>query len=75
MSMAVLEMAKDKIHKGAERNSLALATEEKRLTAYHESGHIIISRVLPENDPVLRNFASTNRQPEERRPWTIQRSG
>jgi cell division protease FtsH len=52
VSMAMFEKAKDKILMGAERNSMVMTEEEKRLTAYHESGHTIVGRVVPEHDPV-----------------------
>ncbi len=46
------EMAKDKILMGAERKSMILTEEEKRVTAYHEAGHALIARLLPGTDPV-----------------------
>lgn len=46
------EHAKDKIMMGAERRSLAMTEEEKLLTAYHEAGHTIVGRLVPEHDPV-----------------------
>ena len=46
------EYAKDKIMMGSERRSMVMSEEEKRLTAYHESGHAIIGRLVPEHDPV-----------------------
>ncbi len=46
------ERAKDKILMGAERKSMAMSESEKRLTAYHEAGHAIVGRVMPEHDPV-----------------------
>jgi cell division protease FtsH len=46
------ERAKDKILMGAERKSMAMSEAEKRLTAYHEAGHAIVGRVMPEHDPV-----------------------
>jgi cell division protease FtsH len=46
------EMAKDKIIMGAERKSMILTEEEKRVTAYHEAGHALMARLLPGTDPV-----------------------
>jgi cell division protease FtsH len=52
VDMSDFEKAKDKILMGAERRSLVMSEAEKRLTAYHESGHTIVGRLLPEHDPV-----------------------
>ncbi len=49
-----LEKAKDKIMMGAERRSLVMSEREKRLTAYHEAGHAIVGRLVPEHDPVYK---------------------
>jgi cell division protease FtsH len=46
------EMAKDKILMGAERKSMMLTDEEKKVTAYHEAGHALMARLLPGTDPV-----------------------
>jgi cell division protease FtsH len=46
------ERAKDKIIMGAERRSMVMPEEERRNTAYHESGHTIVARLLPKTDPV-----------------------
>ncbi len=46
------EMAKDKVLMGAERKSMILSDEEKRTTAYHESGHALMAKLLPGTDPV-----------------------
>jgi cell division protease FtsH len=46
------EMAKDKIIMGAERRSIVMPEEERRNTAYHESGHAIVAKLLPKTDPV-----------------------
>ncbi|QEP43897.1 ATP-dependent zinc metalloprotease FtsH [Ectothiorhodospiraceae bacterium BW-2] len=46
------ERAKDKIMMGAERRSMVMSEKEKRLTAYHEAGHAIVGRMVPEHDPV-----------------------
>ncbi len=48
------ELAKDKIMMGAERKSMVMDEEDKRLTAYHEAGHAIVGRVVPEHDPVYK---------------------
>jgi cell division protease FtsH len=52
--MEIFEKAKDKVLLGAERRSLALTKEEKETTAYHEAGHALVAKVLPEADPVLK---------------------
>ncbi|GAB4170016.1 MAG: ATP-dependent zinc metalloprotease FtsH [Wenzhouxiangellaceae bacterium] len=54
VSQAHFDRAKDKIMMGAERRSMAMSEEEKRLTAYHEAGHAIVGRVVPEHDPVYK---------------------
>ncbi len=46
------EMAKDKVMMGAERKSMMLTEEEKRVTAYHEAGHALMAKLLPGTDPV-----------------------
>jgi cell division protease FtsH len=46
------ERAKDKVIMGAERRSMVMPEEERRNTAYHESGHAIVARLLPKTDPV-----------------------
>jgi cell division protease FtsH len=46
------EMAKDKVLMGVERRSLVISDEEKKNTAYHESGHTIVGYLLPGNDPI-----------------------
>jgi len=50
--MEEFEKAKDKIMMGAERKTMVMSDDEKRLTAYHESGHAIVGRLVPEHDPV-----------------------
>jgi cell division protease FtsH len=50
--MEDFEMAKDKIMMGMERKSLIISDEEKRSTAYHESGHVLIAKLIPGSDPV-----------------------
>lgn len=52
VSMRHFEEAKDKVMMGMERKSLIISDEEKRITAYHESGHVLVARMLPEADPV-----------------------
>ena len=52
VDMIELEKAKDKIMMGAERRSMVMTEDEKKLTAYHESGHAIVGRCVPEHDPV-----------------------
>jgi len=52
VDMADLEKAKDKVMMGAERRSMVMSEEEKSLTAYHESGHAIVGRLVPSHDPV-----------------------
>ena len=46
------EDAKDKVMMGAERKSMIISEEEKKLTAYHESGHTLVARLLPDTDPI-----------------------
>jgi len=48
------EQAKDKIMMGAERKSMAMSEKEKLLTAYHEAGHAIVGRLVPDHDPVYK---------------------
>ncbi|WP_201246536.1 ATP-dependent zinc metalloprotease FtsH [Halochromatium salexigens] len=52
VDMEDLEKAKDKIMMGAERRSMVMSEDEKKLTAYHESGHAIVGRLVPQHDPV-----------------------
>src|ERR1700684_2742455 len=54
VSMDQFERAKDKILMGAERRSLVMTEAEKRMTAYHESGHAIVGITVPEHDPVYK---------------------
>ncbi|MBI5447947.1 MAG: ATP-dependent zinc metalloprotease FtsH [Gammaproteobacteria bacterium] len=54
VDMQDLDKAKDKIMMGTERRSMAMNDEEKRLTAYHEAGHAIVGRLVPEHDPVYK---------------------
>jgi len=48
------DKARDKILMGAERRSMAMSEQEKTLTAYHEAGHAIVGRLVPEHDPVYK---------------------
>ncbi|MBB1059828.1 ATP-dependent zinc metalloprotease FtsH [Marilutibacter spongiae] len=52
--MEFFDKARDKILMGAERRSMAMSEDEKKLTAYHEAGHAIVGRVVPEHDPVYK---------------------
>lgn len=52
VSMVEFEKAKDKIMMGAERRSMVMTEIQKESTAYHEAGHVIIGRLVPEHDPV-----------------------
>lgn len=54
VSMEEFEKAKDKIMMGAERKSMVMSEKEKMNTAYHESGHAIVGRLVPEHDPVYK---------------------
>jgi cell division protease FtsH len=52
--MEHFDKARDKILMGAERRSMVMSEEEKRNTAYHEAGHAIVGRMVPEHDPVYK---------------------
>ncbi|PWB52711.1 MAG: cell division protein FtsH [Nitrosomonadales bacterium] len=52
VDMEDFERAKDKIIMGAERRSIVMPEHERRNTAYHESGHAVVARLLPKTDPV-----------------------
>ncbi|QBR83203.1 ATP-dependent zinc metalloprotease FtsH [Legionella israelensis] len=54
VSMIELDKAKDKIMMGAERRSMVMDDNEKKLTAYHEAGHAIVGLLVPEHDPVYK---------------------
>lgn len=54
VSMQHFERAKDKIMMGAERKSMVMSDDEKKLTAYHEAGHAIVGRLVPDHDPVYK---------------------
>jgi cell division protease FtsH len=54
VGMEQFELAKDKIMMGAERKSMVMSENEKRNTAYHEAGHAIVGRLVPDHDPVYK---------------------
>lgn len=54
VTMEYFERAKDKIMMGAERKSMVMSDDEKSLTAYHEAGHAIVGRLVPDHDPVYK---------------------
>jgi cell division protease FtsH len=54
VSMVEFELAKDKIMMGAERRSMVMSEEVKESTAYHEAGHAVVGRLVPEHDPVYK---------------------
>jgi cell division protease FtsH len=54
VDMDEFEKAKDKIMMGAERRSMVMSDDEKKLTAYHEAGHAIVGRLVPSHDPVYK---------------------
>jgi len=54
VTMDLFERAKDKIMMGAERRSMVMSEDEKRLTAYHEAGHAIVGLNVPDHDPVYK---------------------
>jgi cell division protease FtsH len=54
VSMSHFDLAKDKIMMGAERKSMVMSEKEKLNTAYHEAGHAIVGRAVPEHDPVYK---------------------
>jgi cell division protease FtsH len=54
VSMSDLEKAKDKLIMGAERRSMVMDEKEKKMTAYHEAGHAIVGRIVPDHDPVYK---------------------
>ncbi|WP_343192010.1 ATP-dependent zinc metalloprotease FtsH [Buchnera aphidicola (Formosaphis micheliae)] len=51
VSMSEFEQAKDKIIMGSERRSMVMSELQKQITAYHESGHVIVGRSVPDHDP------------------------
>jgi len=54
VEMKEFELAKDKIMMGAERKTMVMSEKEKQNTAYHEAGHAIVGRIVPEHDPVYK---------------------
>lgn len=54
VAMNEFDRAKDKIMMGAERRSMAMSEKDKAMTAYHEAGHAIVGRLMPEHDPVYK---------------------
>ena len=52
VTMQHFEDAKDKVMMGTERKSLIISEKEKRITSYHECGHVLVARMIPEADPV-----------------------
>ncbi len=54
VNMEEFDKAKDKIMMGAERKSMVMSEDEKAMTAYHEAGHAIVGRLVPEHDPVYK---------------------
>lgn len=54
VGMHEFDLAKDKIMMGAERKSMVMSEKEKRNTAYHEAGHAIVGRLVPDHDPVYK---------------------
>lgn len=52
VTMKDFEMAKDKVIMGAERRSMSMTDDEKKITAYHESGHALIALLMPQSDPI-----------------------
>lgn len=52
VDMQDFELSKDKVLMGAERRSMILSIEEKRTTAYHEAGHALVAKLIPDTDPV-----------------------
>ena len=54
VGMVELEKAKDRVMMGSERRSMVMTPEEKKMTAYHEAGHAIVGRLVPDHDPVYK---------------------
>ena len=52
VTMRDFEDAKDKVLMGAERKSMIITDEEKKITAYHEAGHALVAALLPDADPL-----------------------
>ena len=54
VAMEHMERAKDKIMMGTERRSMVMSDKDKKLTAFHEAGHALVGRLVPEHDPVYK---------------------
>lgn len=52
VDMKTFEMAKDKVMMGTERRSMVISEQEKRVTAYHEAGHALVAKMIPNVDPI-----------------------
>ncbi len=52
VTMLDFEFAKDKVMMGSERKSMVISDQEKRITAYHESGHALVAKLIPGTDPI-----------------------
>ena len=52
VTMQNFEDAKDKVMMGTERKSMLISDKEKRITAYHEAGHVLVAKYIPESDPI-----------------------
>ncbi|MEW5800036.1 MAG: ATP-dependent zinc metalloprotease FtsH [Bacteroidota bacterium] len=52
VTMRDFEEAKDKVMMGLERKSMIISDKEKRITAYHEAGHVLVAKYIPESDPI-----------------------
>lgn len=52
VTMKDMESAKDKVLMGTERKSMIISERDKKTTAYHEAGHVLVAKMLPESDPV-----------------------
>jgi len=80
VEMSDMEKAKDKILMGTERRSLVMTENEKRLTAYHESGHAIVGRLVPDHDGAqgqhhpARSCAGRHTLPTRGRPLQLQQA-
>jgi len=52
IGMGDFDLAKDKVLMGSERRSMIISEEERRVTAYHEAGHVLVAKIVPGSDPV-----------------------
>lgn len=52
VDMKTFEMAKDKVMMGTERRSMVISEQEKKVTAYHEAGHALVAKMIPNTDPI-----------------------